>query len=674
MVLGYDLWRRRFASDPQIIGRSVRLGDNTYTVVGVMPRAFSFPLNNEVWIPLRANPADYPPRRGPSLVLFGRLASGVSIDSARAELAAAGQRSATAYPRTHARLRPRIVRYTELWFDDEPRSLMHVLQLMVSLLVVVVGANVAILVYARTATRQAEIVVRTALGASRRRIIGQLFVEALVLAAASAAAGLVIAGFALSQARAAAEVVAARYGGLPFWMQFDLSWGAWIYVVALAVLAALIAGVLPGVKLTGRRLVTLGQMGAGSTVRLGGVWTGLVVAQVAFAVAVLPAAVFFTAQSADLANADPGFEAGEFLVARVDMDEEVPPPARAEAYWQEFDGRYESRFVELVRRIESEPGVRDVTTMSMEPGTESIRAVDVEGALTGDTKNQRVRHVRVGPDFFEAFEVPLLAGRALSAADLPRGQQNIESHAVVVNRTFATQFFAGASPLGARVRYLGEDSARQANHPHEIVGIVGDLPVNPLSPDGVQARIYHAVGPGRERWMKLAIRLHTQPPEQFAPRLREIAAALDPAIQLPRLRPLPEVYREEQMWLRWGALGLMLVTLSVLVLSAAGIYALMSVVVSRRSREIGIRVALGADRGRILRHIFSRAVAQLAIGVATGIVAAAFLAGALGGDPAKWTIVLIAVAIFMVVVGLLAALGPARRGLAINPTEALRSE
>jgi predicted permease len=675
MVVGFSLWRTKFSSDPQILGRTARLGDGTYTIVGVMPDGFGFPLNNRAWIPLRTAVTDHPRRRGPSLVVFGRLAAGATIDSSRAELEAIGRRHAAAWPETHQRLRPRVVRYTELWFDDEPRSLMHLLQLMVSCLVVGVAVNVAILVYARTATRQAEIVVRSALGASRRRIIGQLFVEALVLSSLSAAAGLLIATVALTRARDAAEIVAARYGGLPFWMRFDLSWGTGLYVVGLAALAAIIAGVVPAIKATGHRLPALRQLGGGSTLKLGGGWTALVVSQVALAVATLPIAVVLTSQWIGLANADPGFKADEFLVARVDMDEETPQAAHANAYWEEFGRRYESSFVELVRRLELEPLVDTVTTMSMEPGAESIRSLELEGLPDSAQRNTRVRHVRVGSDFFETFGVPLLAGRGFVVADQPRAdQQKVESHAVVVNRTFAAELLGGESPLGRRVRYPGGDSALVANHWHEIVGVVGDLPANPLSPDGVQPRIYHVVAPGREVWTRLAIRLRGETPEQFAPRLREIAATVDPAIHLARLRPLPEVYHEEQLGLRWGALGLSLVTLSVVILSAAGVYALISVVVSRRSREIGIRVALGADRGHIVRSIFSRVAGQLGIGVMAGLVMAALIAAGIGGDPASWAAALAAVAVSIVLIGLLAALGPARRALGINPTEALRAE
>jgi putative ABC transport system permease protein len=230
LVIGYELWRTRFASESSIIGRSVRLGATVHTVVGVMPPGFEFPVNHRAWVPLRLNPSDYERRQGPRISVFGRLAPGVTLERAQVELTTIGQRTAAAFPKTHERLRPRVVLYTETMFDDEPRRGLHFMQVLISLLVVVVGVNVAILVYARTATRQTEIAVRTALGASRRRIVGQFFVEALVLSLVAASAGLFLANVALRQADAAAKQLAAPMGSVPFWMTFELSSGTVVYV------------------------------------------------------------------------------------------------------------------------------------------------------------------------------------------------------------------------------------------------------------------------------------------------------------------------------------------------------------------------------------------------------------------------------------------------------------
>lgn len=196
LVIGYDVWRSRFAGDPTILGRSVRLGATDHTVVGVMPEDFTFPVSHHYWAPLRARPDDFPRREGPAIHIFGRLAPGVTMEEAQAELDVIGRRAAAAYPETHAQLRPQVMPYTWSMNDIQggvPLWNLAQLQLMVTLLLVVVALNVGVLVYARTATRHGEIAVRSALGASRRRIVGQLFMEALVLALASAAVGFVLA-------------------------------------------------------------------------------------------------------------------------------------------------------------------------------------------------------------------------------------------------------------------------------------------------------------------------------------------------------------------------------------------------------------------------------------------------------------------------------------------------
>jgi hypothetical protein len=209
--------------------------------------------------------------------------------------------------------------------------------------------------------------------------------------------GLLAARWGLSQASAAADLVAARYGGVPFWMHFGLSWGTIVYTVALAVLAAMIAGGLPAIKATGRRTQGIGQLDSGTGVQLGKTWTGLVIIQVAFAVAMLPGAAFLAARSIELAGTNPTFAADEFLVARVVMDEEVPSSAGAKAYWTAFDRRYQDRLTELIRRLKPEPAVAHVTTMSSDPGAEPTTYFEVEGAAAAqDSERHHARYARVG--------------------------------------------------------------------------------------------------------------------------------------------------------------------------------------------------------------------------------------------------------------------------------------
>src|ERR1051326_4769823 len=234
-VIGYDLWRSRFFSDQSVIGRTIRLGPPIYSIVGVMPRGFGLPGNHEIWIPLRAAGVDEGPRQGPAIAMFGRLAPGATLEDARAELDVVGKRAAAAMPSTHAQLRPRVMPFAALYDAisgaDAERWQVHVIQSLFSLILILVGANVAVLIYARTASRMAEIAVRTALGASRSRIVTRLFAEALVLAALAAGLGVAVAAFAMRELDTALLTAG---GGLPFWISPGLSAGSLVYVVGLS--------------------------------------------------------------------------------------------------------------------------------------------------------------------------------------------------------------------------------------------------------------------------------------------------------------------------------------------------------------------------------------------------------------------------------------------------------
>ena len=650
VVIGESVWRDQFGSDPAILGRTIQLGAVRHSIAGVMPEGYAFPLNHHLWVPLRTGIAPPQPLTGPELMVFGRLAPGATLAAAKAELSAIGGRAVQQFPTTYAHIQPRVMPYAYPFLGmqgkDDMAGVMAMQGLFLSLLGVVC-LNVAILVYTRTATRQAEIAVRTALGASRGRIVGQLFLEALVLAAVAAAAGVGIAMIALRLVAMATQHVVSE---LPFWITFQLIPEAVLYAGALSVFAAAIVGIAPALRATrsdpqhGLRIIGSG----GSGMRLGKTWTALIVAQVAFAVAFLPPAVSSAWEDTRDGIAGLGFPAEQYLSAQLGMDIDDAQ-------------RFAARQTELMRRLEAEPGVSGVTFSLRLPGDESNTRVGAEGV---DAPPQLVRINRVDVDLFRTFDVPVLAGRALETADIA------STGAVVINLSFAQKTFGG-NALGRRIRYAGNEEW------HQIVGIVPDFPtgVSPGMRD-ISLKVYHAVAPGQVRPAALAIRMRGGDPLQFSRRLREVAAAVDPDLHLRYVRRLDEAMYSEQWISRLQAAVAGLVTLSVLLLSSAGIYALMSFTVSQRRKEIGIRAALGADWRRIVTSIFSRALLQLAAGAALGLALGIALekgtsGGVMRGNAA---VVLPAVALFMMLVGFLAALGPARRCLRIEPTQALREE
>jgi predicted permease len=687
LVVGYRAWRSRFASDSAIVGKQVRLGGVTHTVVGVMPEGFEFPVTHDYWMPLRVDPTDYDLRRGPAIFVFGRLADGATLGQARAEVAAIGQRMAADFPKTHGTLRPRVLPYPDAYNASDEVWQLGLIQLLIIVLLVVVCTNVATLVYARTAARRGEIAVRSALGATRRRIIGHLLAEALVLSAVAATVGLAVAAYALAKTDA---IVAEMGHGLPFWMRFGLSWSTVAYATVLAIVGAVIAGVVPALKATRGRvhsnLQQLSHTAAG--MHLGRTWTVLIVAQAAFAVAVIPTAVFHAREFVRYGTAEPGFAANELLMFRLMMDRATPPTSGAERYDREYTSRYALLQAELVRRLQTEPAVTDVITLSGMPGQSPRAQVEVEGRA-----GRVVGSARVDTGFFDALDVPIVAGRPFNGSDVGDlvggslrdgdGDGFVEFHggdavtpstAVIVNRSFVREVLGGQNAVGRRVRYTGRmDDAQSAQTErwYAIVGVAEDFPLTPMEPDSPQAAIYHPLANGALR-ESIALRLRGVPPLAFAGRLREITTAVDPGLRLHEIRPLDVALREEHRAMRLSALGIALLTVSVLLLAAAGIYAMMSFTVERRRREIGIRIALGADRGRVVRGIFARAFGQLAIGIGAGVVLAPVLLTVGGGMTGDKAVVLVAVSGFILLVGLIASIGPTRRSLRIQPSEALK--
>ena len=679
VVIAFAEWQRRFAADPGIIGRRVRLGGQEYAVVGVMPEGFAFPVNDRYWIPFVVGAAERERADAIAVTIAGSLPDGSTIDGAQAELTLIGTRMASAYPETHERLRPRVLPYTRAFFDVDSPELIWTLnsfRLFIALLLVVIAVNVAILVFARTATRAGEIAVRTALGASRTRVVMQLFAEALVVSGTAAAVGLAIAGLLLARLQAMGQQVEAerRFGVMPFWLDVGLTPAVIAYALALAIVGAAIVGVVPGLKATGKRVQTSLQRlsGHGARMQLGRVWTALIVAQVAIAVAVLPFAVHDAAEMVDLAVENPGYPAEEFLDASLTLEPADVFDSSA-ANKRAVDQRFRARAAELVRRLESDPAVAGLTIRL----PRSDERIELEAVVSPnaderpiDVGTERVHRVEAG--FFALYGMPIVAGRAFADADLRAG-----ATAVIINQVFAERALGSGAVLGRRMRFVrGSDtsSVRETGPWLEIVGVVRDLEGSRQHPENqiyLPADAAQLTSP-----IHIAIRTRVSPATSFAPRLRELAAAVDPMLQLHDLIGAAERHRQWRQVPRYLAIGTTVVTLSVLLLSAAGIYAMMSFTVARRRREIGIRSALGADARRVLTSIFARASAQLGTGILFGLIGTVAIDKLAGRGPVHDgnAVVLLVVAAVMTTVGLLAATGPARRGLAVQPTEALRDE
>ena len=696
VVLGHAVWRTRFAGDSAIVGQSVQLGDAYATVVGVMPEGFKFPMAHDAWTPLRVAVLDAAPRRGPGVTIFGRLAPGATVEDAKAELTVLGRRAARELPETHEHLQPQVMPYPHMIGSPsespEMIGIFALIQVFALMLLVLVCSNVALLLFARAATRESEIIVRSALGASRRRIVVQLFAEALVLGGAAAAIGLVVAGVALRQV--GVPFLEANYGAVPFWIDPHLSPPTVLYACALTLLAAAIVGVVPGLKITrglGSRL-RAGTSGGGG-VQFGGVWTAVIVAQVAVTVA-FPAIALLEARELDRVQTyDVGFAADRYLAVQLGRDAAPGADVEGDSAAVAAHRAQLGALVETLRqRLAAEPGVVGVTFADRLPRNnysyhrvflDDSASIAAASAQSGKQAYRYTKIAYVDPSYFPVLEAPILAGRGFQPADLAPG-----SRVAIVDQGFVDQVLMGRDPIGQRLRInLGEQpitGPQVDSLPYyEIVGLVKELGMAGAgeSDRGLGLYLPAAAGSGSLPHMLV----HTRgAPMAFVPHARAMAAALDPALRLSDLTRMDRVADDLVwtigMWLR----ATLVLTGVALLLSLAGIYAVLSFTVARRRREIGVRVALGASWRGVLTAIFRRPLTQVGFGIAAGATLIYLGSQALSRTyqfqntpialSGSQVALLAAYAVFMLAVCLLACVVPTRRALRVEPMEALRAE
>jgi putative ABC transport system permease protein len=665
IVIGHDIWTERFSSDPGVVGRTVRLGREQTTVVGVMPEGFVFPAAHSLWVPLRDDAAGSARSDEPGLLVFGRLARHASRARAQAELSVIGGRTAGDSPETHAQLRPQLVPFAWLIVYAESMDLRVGLALgnaFVVMLLVLVSANVALLMFARASTRESEIAVRSALGAGRARIVTQLFVEALVLAGLAVVVGLVAARVGLRSLLAAMEANSGR--PFPFWMDDSLTTTTVIYAGALTILSAVIIGVLPALNVTGRgQQARLRQSAAGSGgFRFSGVWGAVIVSQVAVTL-MFPAAAFFLHRFVvGEQTRDVGFAADEYLSALLELDREMAPGVPLDATDQAFRSRILSTYAELERRVIAEPEGGGVTFADRLPGTFHPRwRIETDGDAA---PGHDVSSASVAPNFFDVLGAPVLAGRPFTTADL-----EASGGVAIVNQPFVNHVLGGQNPIGRRIRRGPVDGTDTPGPWIEIVGVVRDLGM--LGRD-TGAGFYLPISADTASALRVAIRVKGSP-ESFAARLRTVASDIDPTLQIHELMPLDDVGASG--WDESHHLSRVVAVLSAiaLLLSLTAIYSVTAFTVSTRTREIGLRVALGADRRRVITVILRRPLTQVGLGIVAGGILVPFtFVGVFESVPTGTEAVLMAAyAMLMMGVCLLACIVPTRRALRIQPARAL---
>jgi predicted permease len=645
IVIGHRVWQSRFGGDPDVVGRLVWLGSVPTTVVGIMPEGFAFPVAHDFWVPL-----DLARDTESGLVVFGRLAGGAGIEQARIELETVATRAARSDART---VQARILPFTRAIFEPDVDFWIGVGfgNVFLLMLMVLACSNVALLLFARAVTREVELALKSALGASRVRLMTQFFAEALVLAGLAMALGLGVAQVALQSFVALLEAVngAAR---LPFWTHDTLSATSVAYAGVLALLAAVIAGVLPALMVTRRdHRARLSQLAGGAAgTRIGGVWTALIVVQVAVTV-LFPAAAFdFHRWASPAQTMESTFPAEEFMSARVALGAASSSATRDE----------------LARRLVAEPGVLGVTFSTSPPGAPHEQAwfeLDAEPSTAKLPSRWRASAASVAFDFFEVLDAAV-AGRPFLSAD-----QRPSANVVIVNRAFVEQALGGRDPIGRSVRR----AASRTGEPGPWYEIVGVAPPLGMVGNAGGPGVYFPLDPKSSSQYLLAhLRADTT---SFASLLRNVAFEVEPDLQLHEIMRLDELH-EGSSESRYLSRLLVVISAVALLLSLVSIYAVVDFTVSKRTREIGVRVALGASPRSILVATFRRPLTHVGAGIVVGgLLVVGTSSGMFGGLPTFLEAVLmVSYVVLMWGVCMLACLVPTRRALRVHPVDALRAD
>ena len=667
VVIGERIWRERFGADPDFLGRTVLISDVPTAVVGVMPASFRFPSIYEVWQPLKVNEGAVQPRAGIGIDIWARMKPGVTPEQANAELAVLSAQHAAAWPATHASLVADVQPATRAEVNDpEERTLLASMNGVIALMVLLVSGNVALLMFARAATRESEIVVRTALGASRGRLIGQFVAEALVLSVVAAIAGLAIAQRVMHWGLTTFVLEANDGKLLPFWVTPTLPPMSIAYGVGLAMAATLVTGILPAMKMTSGVSSRLRETTAGGGLKFGGVWTVLIVAQVAVT-ATFPAIAFIVKTSAWQSEARQiGVPTDRYLTAELGRASEMT----------------RARFEAAVRRVREDfaatSGIARVALADHLPLMwNGHHVIEVDPGGEGPTDEALVgahfvKTAAVEPDFFPAFDAQPIAGRLLAQAD------NADvARVAVVNESFVRNVLGGRNAIGRRLKYRASSNGGLRIPQQqwiEIVGVVRDLGMgaDPTDPRGAGVYLPLNLGALTDDAVRI-VGLVAGDMTVATNALRAAAAKADAALRIGDVQTLAANTANGVKTINYIVAALGMVSAAALVLALSGLYAVMSFTVSRRTREIGIRVALGSPRSRVVLAILRRPLMQLAFGSVFGALLTVGLSR-LMDLTVGFSLGLIAVGPIIFAVCLLACIVPARRALGVDPIAALRAE
>jgi putative ABC transport system permease protein len=657
-ILSYSMWRERYDADAKIIGKSIRVNGVPYSVVGVMPEGFAFPNNDKIWVPLQTNPLEGKRGEGQFVSTFGKLKPGVTLDQANADVGTIAKRLGSEYKESNEGFTANVQSFVDSYIGQQPRQLLFTMLGAVFFVLLIACANVANLLLDRAAHRTKEVGIRTALGASRSAVVRQFLAEALVLSLLATVFGIVLAYFGIATFNRAIRVT-----DVPFFIDIRLHPPVLLFAIAVACVTTLISGAIPAYQSSRADIneILKDETRGASSFRIGKISKALVVFEIALSCALLVAAGLMIKSLAKMRNMDPGFTTSNVFTARVGF-----PAAYTDtlAEWRFFD--------QAVERVAALPGVQAAALSSGLPAARQGfggSSFSVEGqTYLKDKDRPRTRSLAVTPNFFKALNIPLRQGRVFAETDRP-GSLTV----VLVNQSFVDKFFKNTDPIGRRIRLGGATGTAPWL---TIVGVVGNTftgdEEDPISP-----AVFQPFAQARSQFVYISART-AGPPLGVTQGVRDALASLNPDIPLYWVQTLDSAIAQSLWFVRVFGTMFLIFGFVALFLASIGLYAVMSFSVSRRTREVGIRMALGAQGRDVVRMIFNQGLIQLGVGMTVGLAFAFGISRLMSvvlfqvqpRDPAIYG----GVAAVLVAVGIMACFVPANRATRVDPLVALRSD
>jgi putative ABC transport system permease protein len=657
-VLSHSMWQNRFGSDPNVLGRTIQLSGAAYTIIGVMAAGFSYPDRAELWRPLPIDPAKLDP--GPHyLHVVGRLKPEVTLAQAQADMSTIAARLSQQNREKNAGHGVRLERLTKVVVGDASLAL-YLLLGAVGFVLLIACANLANLMLARVGARQKEIAVRTALGASRLRIVRQLLTESIMLAVVGGAAGLLLAIWAVSW------IVSLSADTIPRVHEISVDPRVAGFTLLVSVVTGVLFGLAPAIQVSRPDLTDALKESGRSTagLRRNRLRSALVVIEVALSLVLLVGAGLMIRSFAKLNQVDPGFKPAQVMTLGVTLLRSKYPE----------DEKVAQMYSQILERAAAVPGVLSAGAITDLPltGSNTSDSFTIEGRppIAKESEPSTEYHV-VTPRYFESMGIPLLSGRDFAHTDTKQSP-----NVVVINESFARRHFAGENPLGHRLKLQGQE-----RDPLLIVGVVGNVRQLGLdeqpTPEVFVPFLQDPLSENYQRSMTIVARTKADP-GAMAGSLRVALASVDKSLPVYALKPMTEHLRDSLARRRFNLILLTVFSCVALALAAVGIYGVISYGVTQRTHEMGIRMALGAKPRDVLKLVVRQAMVLALGGVGIGLLASFALTRVMKGllfsisvtDPMTF----VAIAVLMTLIALLACLIPARRATKVDPLVALRYE